>query len=66
MPNISIIIPVYGDWTTLEQCIESLIKYVKSSNTVILVNDDGPQADELEANIVAKIKAYPNFHYFRN
>lgn len=64
--NVTIIIPVYADWPSLSQCIDSVIKHVSTRHSVILVNDCGPQVDELEKNIMAKIKRQTNMMYFRN
>jgi len=65
--NISIIVPVYGDWPSLSECIESLIEYTSpSKHKVLLVNDCGPEADELEQHIKKTIKGYNHFAYHRN
>ncbi len=64
--NISVVIPVYKDWTTLEKCIESLKKYVGNNNTVILVNDRSDIWKEMEDNILKAIEGYDNFKYFLN
>ncbi len=64
--SVSIIVPVYGDWASLEDCIKSLHKYVQSRHRVLLVNDCGPEADKIEKNIKEAIKNLTNFSYFRN
>lgn len=64
--NVTIVIPVYNDWTTLSLCIESLKKYVAPCHKVLLVNDMGPDWQELENNIQAAISGSPNFQYERN
>jgi len=64
---VTIIIPVYGDWPSLDDCIASVKKYVdRSVHTVMLVNDCGPDADVLEQNILAAIKGHEGFVYHRN
>lgn len=65
--HITIIVPVYGDWPSLSECIESLIEYTSpSKHTVLLINDCGPEADELELRIRKAIKGYKHFKYYRN
>ncbi len=64
---VTVIVPVYGDWPSLKDCIESLQKYVDTSkHKIMLVNDCGPDAEEIEQNIRAAIRDYPGFIYFRN
>jgi GT2 family glycosyltransferase len=64
--NVTVVVPVYGDWPSLKDCIESLMQYVSSNHTVILANDCGPEADMIEANIKSLIKNQKNFRYHRN
>ena len=66
MMNVTVVIPVYADWSSLEVCIESLKKYLPSGHNVLLVNDCGPEADSLEANIRSAIAGLDNFRYERN
>ena len=66
MNRTTIIVPVYKDWTTLHLCIESLKKYVTPDNYILIVNDCGPECDELEARIITSIQGFPNFSYHRN
>lgn len=64
---ITIVIPVYGDWPSLHECIESLKKHVKAGSAkVIFVNDCGPDADLIERNIQKTVKALPGYEYHRN
>lgn len=65
--NVTIIVPVYGDWPSLKECIESLIQNTNSAiHKVMLVNDCGPEADTIEKNIKRAIKGHDNFEYHRN
>lgn len=64
--STTIIVPVYGDWPSLKECIASLKIYISPEEKVLLVNDCGPEADLLESNIQTAIKSHKNFHYFRN
>ena len=66
MPNVTVVIPVYKDWTTLRECIESLKKYLPDRHKVILVNDKGPDWEKMEHEILANIDQCSNFFYFRN
>jgi GT2 family glycosyltransferase len=62
----TVVIPVYADWPSLKSCIESLKKYLAQGHKVLLVNDIGPDAEELEKNIKQAIKGQKAFSYFRN
>lgn len=64
--HITVVVPVYGDWSTLKICIKSLQKHLPSSHRVLLINDCGPEADLIESNILSAIKGYENFGYERN
>jgi len=63
---VTIIVPVYADWPSLKNCIESLIEHVSDKNRVMLVNDCGPEADMLEQNIKSAINGQKIFTYYRN
>jgi GT2 family glycosyltransferase len=63
---VSIVVPVYADWLSLKDCIDSLKRFVDPSHNIIIVNDSGPEADSLEANIKKTIKGIKNFKYHRN
>jgi GT2 family glycosyltransferase len=64
--NISIIIPVYKDWNSLEQCIDSLIKYTDKSVEIIIINDRSDEWSDIEEKIKSKIKGLNNYKYFLN
>lgn len=64
--NITVVVPVYGDWSSLNICIKSLQKHLPSEHQVLLVNDCGPEADQIERNILKTIKGWDNFRYGRN
>lgn len=65
--NTTIVVPVYGDWPSLKECIESLQQNTNPRlHKVMLVNDCGPEADMIEKNIKKAIKDSPNFEYYRN
>lgn len=64
---VTIVVPIYGDWQSLEQCIESLKRHVNNTkNCVMLVNDCGPDVDTIEENILKSIKGVARFSYYRN
>lgn len=67
-PRISIIVPVYSDWSSLSKNIRSLKKLIGNYNdvSVYYVNDSGPEADVLERKITQGISGITNFYYFRN
>ena len=64
--NITVVIPVYGDWPSLRLCINSLKKHLPNQHQVLLVNDCGPESDYLEGRIKESIKGETNFKYERN
>lgn len=64
--NVTIVIPVYADWPSLKDCLDSLQKYIDDKHKILLVNDSGPEADELEKKIKQKISKLKNHEYFRN
>ncbi|MEJ8759611.1 glycosyltransferase [Enterocloster sp. HCN-30185] len=64
--KVTIVIPVYKDWSTLKLCISSLKSCVSDRNKVLLINDMGPDWEKIENNILSEIEGYENFQYFRN
>ncbi len=65
--NVTIVVPIYGDWPSLKECIESLINHVDlSMHQILLVNDCGPDADMIEKNIQALIHDIAHVRYERN
>jgi len=65
--KVTVVVPVYGDWLSLKECINSLKKHLNSNlHQVMLINDCGPDADVLEANIKKAIGGKKNFEYYRN
>lgn len=64
--NVTIIIPVYGDWESLSKCIDSVLKFVATNHEVLFVNDKGPDWQVLGKKIKAKIKGYKHCKYFEN
>src|SRR5688572_29617210 len=64
--SVTIVVPVYGDWPSLEQCIASLKQFVSGPHKVMLVNDCGPEVELMETNILKAIKDKEMFEYYRN
>ena len=59
--------PVYGDLASLVECVRSLVDTVdQSTDRVLLVNDAGPLADEIEIVLRGLITGQPAFVYARN
>ena len=67
-PHISIIVPVYGDWSSLSLNINSLKDTIgnREDVSVYYVNDCGPEANILEDKIQKNISGVVNFYYIRN
>lgn len=64
---VTIIVPVYGDWPSLSDCIDALKKCVDTSlHKVMLVNDRGPESEVIEKNILTAIEGYHGFEYYIN
>ncbi len=64
---VTVIVPVYGDWESLQECTKSLIKHVDTDlHSVVFVNDCGPDADVIEKNLIRLIKNEKGFLYKRN
>ena len=64
--SVTVIVPVYGDWESLRQCLASLKDHVDPRHSVMVVNDCGPDADMVERNVLEAIGDRPNFAYHRN
>lgn len=64
--SVSVIVPVYGDWSSLAECIDSLKVNVLPPNKVILVNDRGPEYQNIEKKIKKSIAGLSNFEYYLN
>lgn len=63
--GITVVVPVYGDWPSLEACIKALLQYAPDQR-VLFVNDCGPEVDSIEEKLLALIKDRPTYHYKRN
>jgi len=66
MKNVTIVVPVYKDWLTLNKCILSIKKYVKPNHKVILVNDRSSEWQMMEENIQKSIEGFGAFEYYLN
>lgn len=64
---VTIVVPVYDDMAGLEACVSSLLEHVDFSiDRVILSNDVGPQADDIEARLLELVGHHAGFTYHRN
>lgn len=66
MNNVTIVIPVYKDWTTLDICIASLKEHLSPKHSVLILNDMSPEWELMERNILNAIKGRNNFRYEKN
>lgn len=65
--KVTIVIPVYADWASLKDCIESLKKCIDfQKNKVLLINDCGPDVEYMEKSILSAITGFDGFLYYRN
>jgi GT2 family glycosyltransferase len=64
---VTVVVPVFGDLPSLTACVESLQQNVDQAvHRVLLVNDCGPDADEIEVALLAMTANDTNFFYERN
>lgn len=64
---MTVVVPVYGDVDSLMECAQSLVDTVdQSTDTVLFVNDCGPEADLIEQELLRFIRDQPAFRYERN
>ncbi len=64
---VTIVVPIYDHWSSLERCIAALITHVDTSvHKVILVNDVGPSVDTIESLVRLAIAGKHGFEYYRN
>ncbi|MCW4385048.1 glycosyltransferase family 2 protein [Salinibacterium sp. SYSU T00001] len=65
--RVTIVVPVYGHWPSLRDCVRSLIDHADPAVfDVLLVNDCGPEADAIEAGLRGLVYGRENFRYERN
>lgn len=65
--RVTIVVPVYGDWASLRNCIAALIDHAPAAGyDVLIVNDCGPDADLIEAGLLGMIFGHAHFRYERN
>jgi GT2 family glycosyltransferase len=63
----TIVIPVYGDLPSVEHGIQSVIDTVDlHANRLLIINDNGPDADEIERRILELIVGLEGATYSRN
>ncbi|PZE24367.1 glycosyltransferase family 2 protein [Curtobacterium sp. MCBD17_028] len=64
---VTIVVPVYDDLAGLLRCVEALMETVDVNvDRVLLCNDVGPHADEIEGRLLNLIRDRPGFEYVRN
>ena len=65
--RVTVVVPVYGHWPSLRDCVEALLLHAEPAHfDVLLVNDCGPEADEIEAGLRGMIYGHPHVRYERN
>jgi GT2 family glycosyltransferase len=64
---VTIVVPIYDHWSSLERCLESVFAHVDLAvHRVILVNDRGPHADTIESLVLNAMAGRPSVEYYRN
>lgn len=67
MRSITIIVPAYGHVSSFIECINSVIQHGDlSTNNLLIVNDSGPEAEEIEKVALELIQGVENTRYERN
>lgn len=66
MRNITVVIPVYKDWDSLDRCIKSLKEHLSSRHQVIIINDVGNEWKQMEDSILYSINGFHNYEYYKN
>lgn len=62
-----VVVPVYGDLPSLLRCVDGLVEHLDTAtHRVLLVNDCGPDADEIERALLDRIGDRAGFRYERN
>jgi len=64
--KVTIVVPVYKDIPTLRKCILSLKDNVDARHKIMLMNDHGPEAEQIESEIANLIKGDARFEYHAN
>lgn len=63
----TIVVPLYGDPPTAIRCVRSVVEHVDLSfHRLLLVNDCGPEADVIEAEVLAVVEGVDGVEYVRN
>lgn len=66
-PSVTVVVPMDGEWAEVSECITSILEHVDSTrHTVILVNDAGEDAAQLEEHVLQRIARSAHIHYVRN
>ena len=64
---VTLVIPIYGDLESLLRCIDSVFDTVDLDvNRLLLINDCGPDADQIEAAVLLRITGRSGVRYERN
>lgn len=64
---VTIVVPIYDHWSSLERCIAAIIEHVDLTvHKVVLVNDVGPSADSIEELVQVAIRGHAGIEYHRN
>ena len=63
---VTIVIPIYADWRSIKQCVRSVIRHTDPKHKVLIINDNGPDADTIERTLMKSISHADNIRYYRN
>ncbi|CAN5575051.1 hypothetical protein BH09ACT4_BH09ACT4_01360 [soil metagenome] len=66
-PGVTVVIPAYGDPDSLDRCIRSALMHTAiEQDRILVINDCGPEVDEIERVALDAIAGHANASYFRN
>jgi GT2 family glycosyltransferase len=64
-PLVTVVVPVYGNPTALQACLASCRAHVDHRHRILVIDDAGPDGDEVERVARAELGGHPGFHFER-
>jgi GT2 family glycosyltransferase len=64
-PTVTIVVPVYGNPSVLQACLASCRAHVDHRHSILVIDDAGPDGDEVERVARAELSAHPGFRFER-
>lgn len=65
--NVTIVVPVYGNWDIVRECLGSVLEFGNlDHNKLLVVSNGGPEGDVIDKNVTEFLYSIPNATYVRN